>query len=807
MLGWLQNGGGINKYFNETRLSDVLLCTEQSNNIVIGNLGPGLSNAGNAAIYIQNNAIGVNCVPTIPDIAFDVAGNVRVKTGYTVDADNIISNKLSLSSNCLMTSNGLISTSNTVATTLPYRRITDSVDAFVYSIDLINNVIELDFTYKPRFHIESEGGVMNINNISYSILKSDIIDFLQNRYRFRLRNEITNVTLNDSITVHFYKQLPDTVTEHPIKVPIQIIQAIYSTTDVTTMTMYATVLDTTYLSHFLDNTVVVMFASSSQKHIYLMKNSSYDWNTSIFTATIRSIDNVSDISESVPMYLSSLYVDIYYTHAHRETTSITENDIAFGRYLTSGQEVSITFTTTTILSTFANTRDNRLNGLDSLTLSFGNSPESYSVNAFYREHVFNRLVVNVRGLSSIPVCGTTNISYVFVGTSIPVISSMYGQQGGSIIYEYGQNDALFDIFKMYNLLYIIDSWYTGVWKVVHVDKCNNTVELQPDDAAIVSIDVRALSPRTIFAIPFNIKYQCGLTNKYTDAFFSNSVTIGTNQITARDRLTVGGCISVEEKITWYSKDRHDFYACMVPTSSNTFFQSYNAALDEFNINNKITITSNAANIMVDTNVHGIMTANSFSSPSDIKLKNNIRSSDSVADLHKLLQVDICDFNYKSSPGFSHKGVIAQELEKVIPEAVYENQTIMPSICKWSRFRTQNSIYFPHTHGTDNTNNTDNTGSTDNTNDLLLGIHIGDTMRLIYNDRFIDVLITNISEDGEYFVFSPDVVFDSDGNDRNDAGKSKDVLLYGLFNTYKMVNYDYLFAMCINALKCIHMNKT
>lgn len=751
MLGWLQNGGGINQYFDDTRLNDVLLVTEPMNNVVIGNKG---SSSTKAAIYIQNNSIGVNCLPT-NSYTLDVSGDTRIKDGYILKADKITTNTVF--------SNGLISSSNAVSTALPYKRTIITMNGLINNIN--NNIIDLSFFDK----IKKPYDIVHFKDVSYNVMKQDIIDYTQNRYQLQLDKVPLNIVSGETITVYFQKEIKDNVTQYPVKIPVQIIQAIYNA-DTVSADIQVKVFDTHYLSYFLNENTTVMFSINNQKDLFLITSVSYTWNNSILTLNLRSIDNVSNISTILPFYLANLFIDINYVSALRESTVYTENNISFGRYLSSGQEVSITFTTTTLLSSFANTRDYRLNGIDSISLSFNLlSNTSYGVNSFYREPVYNRLVVNIRGLSSLPACGTTDITYTLIGTRLPINGAIITQRN-SVIYDLTSSPSLIEIFENYKHLYIIDSWYTGVWSIVKIDKCNFTIELIPDDYSLI-IDTNALIDRTVFCTPFNIEYQTRLVDKQSHGYFPNNVGIGTNRLISTDKLTVGGSVAIEDKITWYGKGKGQFYECMNLVSSNTFFQSYNASNNEFNINNKIKITSNATNILIDTNVLGVVTANSFSSPSDISLKTNIKQSDCMEDLKKLLQINICDFNYKSEPEKAYKGVIANEIETIIPEAVYSSKSIFPSICKWSKFRNGYSIFIPFS--------------------LINDINTGDIIRVIYKDTINDVVVNNKCD--EYFDFTPEIQYDLN---------NIDVMIYGTFNTYKMVNYDYLFSMCINALKCI-----
>ena len=71
-------------------------------------------------------------------------------------------------------------------------------------------------------------------------------------------------------------------------------------------------------------------------------------------------------------------------------------------------------------------------------------------------------------------------------------------------------------------------------------------------------------------------------------------------------------------------------------------------------------------------------ASSFHMTSDKILKHDIQSSTTYDDLQTLLRLNICDFKFIND--FSqdvHKGLIAQEVETVFPQAVKEYESIIP----------------------------------------------------------------------------------------------------------------------------------
>ena len=88
----------------------------------------------------------------------------------------------------------------------------------------------------------------------------------------------------------------------------------------------------------------------------------------------------------------------------------------------------------------------------------------------------------------------------------------------------------------------------------------------------------------------------------------------------------------------------------------------------------------------DTIASGDVTA--FGSPSDIRLKENIETIDNPID--KVKELRGVTFNYKKD-GKKSTGLIAQELEKVLPEVVYETHDINDESDKFKAVRYGNIV--------------------------------------------------------------------------------------------------------------------
>jgi hypothetical protein len=114
---------------------------------------------------------------------------------------------------------------------------------------------------------------------------------------------------------------------------------------------------------------------------------------------------------------------------------------------------------------------------------------------------------------------------------------------------------------------------------------------------------------------------------------------------------------------------------LITNTSNVFAMSY-GNVERLRITNGAGLFLND-NIYVTNDIY----ASSFHMTSDKHLKDNISLSSPKGDLSMLCKLKVCDFTYKcatsqDSPKY-HKGLIAQDVETVFPQAVQEYDGIIP----------------------------------------------------------------------------------------------------------------------------------
>ncbi len=146
-----------------------------------------------------------------------------------------------------------------------------------------------------------------------------------------------------------------------------------------------------------------------------------------------------------------------------------------------------------------------------------------------------------------------------------------------------------------------------------------------------------------------------------------ATTVGTNVLL--DGAGIGiGSINIRKTITW-----NNTASALTSSEDWNLVTGKQYEIGGTQVLSSTTIGSGVTNssltsvgTLTNLNVAGIVTANDFNSASDIKLKENVSVIDDPLD--KIAQLEGVNFQWKEN-GKKSLGVIAQEVEKVLPELV------------------------------------------------------------------------------------------------------------------------------------------
>jgi hypothetical protein len=166
-------------------------------------------------------------------------------------------------------------------------------------------------------------------------------------------------------------------------------------------------------------------------------------------------------------------------------------------------------------------------------------------------------------------------------------------------------------------------------------------------------------------------------------------------------------------------------------------------------------------------------SNEFDASSDARIKNVIGPSDIASDLETLEKLKITDYRYiemVSQGGQPKKGVIAQEVEKVYPDAVRITSDFIPNVYAMAddaRYNDANhelTVTVPKAHG----------------------FAVGDMVRIITDAGNVDKPVASVVHDHTFVLADVGTA----------AGK---VFVFGKkVDDFRVVDYDQLFSMNLGA---------
>jgi hypothetical protein len=102
---------------------------------------------------------------------------------------------------------------------------------------------------------------------------------------------------------------------------------------------------------------------------------------------------------------------------------------------------------------------------------------------------------------------------------------------------------------------------------------------------------------------------------------------------------------------------------------------------------KVGLYSGSGSVPYSIRTEGRIACPEFNAYSDIRIKQDPVLSEASQDLSQLMRLEIREYEFKDKPGLGfgkQKGLIAQELLNVVPEAVTESRNVVPDIFKTAK---------------------------------------------------------------------------------------------------------------------------
>lgn len=785
MYGWLHAGGGIDKYFCNNRLDDIILRSSSiNNNVIIGNHST--QSCQDAAIYVSRNNVGIHKLPS-QDVALDVKGHIKTDSFLNVKLEQhslvVSPSNLTLSqaskTNIQMDDRGMIQNellltrdirrkkftlSNISFSSVSKQQIKDYTNVFVDGyVLLIQKPLEMYF---------KEGDLLCINNTLYTVLniletythiQIEVICYFHQEY------DLSIIRANDPQNIDVFQDYTKQDKSEQVYLPITV-------TDYAISTVYLNItcqLQDAQNISFLKRRTYFHIKDSRKnvendiiENIMILIDFYYpdpQQNPEHVSLIFKSIDNKSTLYDVMNKFGTPIQGKSLFLFALRTETppSIRESNVMWGTYVTLQGQRYMSFTKNMQLTQYVNPQDLQVNTLESIIF---NDVVKFDIDTMFSTPSDGILVRFIQTQLEHPLTERGSIYYQYIGFPVHIVSASYLDNR---IVRYVIDDTPFNFFtflKEYNeeYVYVIDQVnYSWRIKNIVINGARAFIDLSKASGETMNMnDAYTIRSRIVYMLPFKFQSLTMLGNEKDNCFIKNALGIGTNIIT--ETLTVNGSASVKNQIKFYDES----------SLGHAYIKLYNDKLD---INNTIFVDQNEVSIQNSTVVKGVMTANDFLSVSDRMLKKNITSCDPHEDLDLIMKLDIKEYEFidqQVSTG-QKKGVIAQDIERILPGIVSTTWGFIPSVYKQARVINQLCIKLVETCDASHLKR-------DTPIKLVLNGH----------EHVAKVLKVALKSKPKIILKEP----------LPSAFLDQKVFVYGHYGKYKTLDKDYLFMTTMNSVK-------
>jgi hypothetical protein len=260
----------------------------------------------------------------------------------------------------------------------------------------------------------------------------------------------------------------------------------------------------------------------------------------------------------------------------------------------------------------------------------------------------------------------------------------------------------------------------------------------------------------VFILPFK-ESKVTLLSKYNNCYINTSLTIGTK--VGSETLSVYGDASVHNKLTIY--DSKSYRPFLISYDSNVLRMH-----DAIDMNDDNIVLQKRATI------NGTVTAEQYLSFSDRRIKHQIRPASAANDMDTLKKINVKNFLLRDG-NVPQKGVIAQELETILPDIVHEHDGYIPSICRNVHVTSTGALNISHLE-----------------NAVKADIVAGGLLRITHMGKVMDARIKHVHEKRGALFIRLDKRFRT----------GDPVYIHGPYGKCKVIDKEYLFMTVLSALK-------
>ncbi len=670
-FAWIESGA----HFLGCQLPDVVFRTARADNVIaIGNYDA--TSQARAAIYVKENSVGIRQMP-VPGQALSVRGNIAASD--TVSGALVQTRELWLGSNSQVFANeaGLLETRVAIANKYYVRAATIS-GVYIYSADLVE--------------VLDEDTSLNISAIEVAIHQdfldqlSDAPALVKGRLPFRIFdikiNETgrcvltlvpqTSSTLNEAfyagettalqtlfesssaqgignqLIFNFEKVLSDqcTLDRNPLH---KVEEGILSITAQRAGLPLLSIGDCVYVSARRIRNVDAAFPTTILRTVSIETD-----DTDVAIIRFRNVDarrNLANLRQLIPeAFAGSAILYMYPLKSIPPPTFVNAN-VMVG-YAVDARSSSIKYVvkdSSALAELVVIGQDSY--AIDTMTLGarseqlvnkiYASGPAQYTLDAFVDDAFFRStretLSATLRG---VPMMIVDSAQTAAPNTINVLVSAEFALARQVMLKTHGY------------LFMILDDQVSGTWKIdsFSLEERRLTLSTMSTSTGASSF---VLSNTMVYVIPVAFTRYVQVGEEQIVTYIPTALGIGTTD--AVDTLTVNGTATIKERLTMQAR-------------SSTGAPFLIAHDDE---NRTLTLGSNVV-------VHeaGTVTAQDFIKFSDQRLKSDIERLDVSAEIEAINKINASKFRYKDT-GRPVRGVIAQELQLVMPDAVYTECKMLP----------------------------------------------------------------------------------------------------------------------------------
>lgn len=463
----------------------------------------------------------------------------------------------------------------------------------------------------------------------------------------------------------------------------------------------------------------------------------------------------------------------------------------------------------------------------------------YDVAGIYNFDNYVKVWAKFVNTNYLKTANDTTISYGLSGIPFKVNRVEYPGDDISIIYYLEDVEKnTYELLKLYQgkTIYIMDK-FNIPWSLTNIFRTYKQINGKQVELTILTVtDTRSIekvrkltsqdridlaNERYIFVIPLQYfdYHKIADDQSRNENFAPKSLGIGTQFI--KETLTVEGTMSCKDQLVLYDDN-----------SFKPFTMTYGN--DVMNINDKLQITNSNVSIKSDFEIDGVFSASAYLTTSDDRLKENITKTDIYADLDTINKLAVHSFNFKNETTDRKekrqkvKGVIAQEVEELLPEIVSTKLGIIPNIMKKGKVILDNDgkmaillqffgqVMNEHENDNDNNNREKDLTDFENITSILKkGLRLSMMIKTVKstkeskNAKEICVNLedfkikTIVNDENKQNQQCHNLYLYIDTIDTKSLDLYTNVFINGVYDDHKVVDYSYLFMTNINALKALH----